>query len=104
MMAANDVLQIPVCILDKEYLIACPESERTGLLESARLLNEKMRDIRNTGKVIGSERIAVLAALNLTHELLQQRHGNSLQAQDVDQRLHRLQERIAGVLDSQGHN
>lgn len=100
-MAANDVLQVPVRILDKEYTIACPAEEREGLLESARILNDKMRDIRNSGKVIGSERIAVLAALNITHELLQQRHQGSGYTGDLGRRLRRLQERIEGVLESE---
>lgn len=100
-MAANDILQVPVRILDKEYTIACPAEEREGLLESARILNDKMRDIRNSGKVIGSERIAVLAALNITHELLQQRHKGSGYTGDLSRRLRRLQERIEGALESE---
>jgi cell division protein ZapA len=99
-MASNDIVQVPVRILDKEYTIACPAEEREGLVESARILNDKMRDIRSSGKVIGSERIAVLAALNITHELLQQRHHGSGYTGDLGRRLRRLQERIEGVLDS----
>jgi Uncharacterized protein conserved in bacteria len=100
-MASNDIVQVPVRILDKEYTIACPVEEREGLVESARILNDKMRDIRNSGKVIGSERIAVLAALNITHELLQQRHHGSGYTGDLGRRLRRLQERIEGALDSE---
>lgn len=59
-----------VKILDKEYQVACPESERAALLESARLLDERMHEIKNSGAVIGLERIAVMVALNLSHELL----------------------------------
>ncbi|MFA5626567.1 MAG: cell division protein ZapA [Thiohalomonadaceae bacterium] len=99
-MAANKTLQIPVHILDKEYTIACPESERQGLLESARILNDKMREIRSTGKVIGSERIAVLAALNITHELLQQKHNGNSYTDDIGRRLQRLQARIENALDN----
>ncbi|CAL1239052.1 cell division protein ZapA [Candidatus Methylocalor cossyra] len=64
---------IKVQILGKEYPIACPEEEQHDLLVAARYLDEKMRQIRNTGRVIGSERIAVMAALNIAHELLQAR-------------------------------
>ncbi|EIK46112.1 cell division protein ZapA [Cellvibrio sp. BR] len=60
-----------VKILDKEYQVACPREERQALLESAQLLDERMKAIRGTGAVIGLERIAVMAALNLSHELLQ---------------------------------
>ena len=55
--------------------MACPEDERQALLESARLLDRNMRDIRDRGKVVGLDRIAVMAALNITHELLQLRAG-----------------------------
>ena len=60
-----------VKILDKEYQVACPREERQALLESAQLLDERMKAIRGSGAVIGLERIAVMAALNLSHELLQ---------------------------------
>lgn len=100
-MSDKDMVQVPVRILDKEYAIACPADEREGLLESARILNDKMRDIRSSGKVIGSDRIAVLAALNITHELLQQRHQGSGYNGDVGRRLRRLQERIEVVLESE---
>ncbi|SMF96425.1 cell division protein ZapA [Methylomagnum ishizawai] len=62
---------IKVQILGKEYPISCPEEEQHDLLLAARYLDEKMRQIRNTGRVIGTERIAVMAALNIAHELLQ---------------------------------
>ncbi len=60
-----------VKILDKEYQVACPREERQALVESAQLLDERMTAIRSTGAVIGLERIAVMAALNLRHEILQ---------------------------------
>lgn len=68
-----------VTILDKEYLIACPPEEQQALQQSARHLDTKMRDIRNSGKIHGLDRIAVMAALNITHEFLQkdQAHTNS---------------------------
>lgn len=62
---------VEVKILDKEYLVACPEEERDALLRAARHLDTKMREIRSSGKVFGTERIAVMAALNITHELLE---------------------------------
>lgn len=99
---AQEMIQVPVRILDKEYTVACPVAEREGLLESARMLNERMREIRMTGKVIGSERIAVIAALNLAHELLQARQHGSEDHGAQKQRLRRLQERIENVLQAQG--
>ena len=60
---------VTVYILDKEYHVVCPVDERTNLERAAVYLDGKMREIRRSGKVIGAERIAVLAALNITHEL-----------------------------------
>lgn len=60
-----------VSILDRDYRVACPSGQEKELTEAARKLDEKMQEIRGTGKVFGIERIAVMAALNITHELLQ---------------------------------
>ena len=62
---------VTVKILDKEYQVACPEEQEAELLVSAKYLDKQMRSIRETGKVIGLERIAVMAALNISYELLQ---------------------------------
>jgi cell division protein ZapA len=62
---------VSVKILDKEYQVACPEEQEADLVVSAKYLDKQMRDIRDTGKVIGLERIAVMAALNISYELLQ---------------------------------
>lgn len=62
---------VTVKILDKEYQVACPQEQQTELIVSARYLDKQMRAIRDSGKVIGLERIAVMAALNISHELLQ---------------------------------
>lgn len=62
---------VTVKILEKEYQVACPEDQESELISSARYLDKQMRGIRDTGKVIGLERIAVMAALNISFELLQ---------------------------------
>ena len=62
--------QVNIKILEKEYQISCPISERAALLSSAELLNTRMREIRDSGKVVGTERIALMAALNIAHELV----------------------------------
>jgi cell division protein ZapA len=86
-----------VRILDKDYLIACPEEERAALHQSAGYLDEKMREIRALGKIHGLERIAVMAALNIAHEVLQKDSLNSnsqnialLLAAKVDEALQEL--------------
>lgn len=62
---------IKVQILGKEYPVSCPVDEQHELLIAARYLDDKMRQIRDNGRIIGTERIAVMAALNIAHELLQ---------------------------------
>ncbi len=67
----SDSNTVIVTILEKEYQVACPPEQKDELVQSARYLDTQMRKIRETGKVIGLERIAVMAALNISHELLQ---------------------------------
>ena len=68
---SKDAGAIKVYILDKEYLVACPEEERDALTASAKYLNDRMTEIRGSGKVVGIDRIAVMAALNLAHEIVE---------------------------------
>ena len=71
---------VTVRILDKDYQVACPEEQEAELIISAKYLDKQMRGIRDSGKVIGLERIAVMAALNISYELLQASdHGESEQ-------------------------
>jgi cell division protein ZapA len=67
---STETSTLEVFILDKSYRINCPEGEQESLRNSGQYLDRKMREIRGSGKVIGLERIAVIAALNITHELL----------------------------------
>jgi len=84
-----------VKILDKEYQVACPREERQALVESAQLLDERMKAIRGTGAVIGLERIAVMAALNLSHELLQAKtSGTSASSAASQTDLQRLNDKL----------
>ncbi|MBP8924822.1 MAG: cell division protein ZapA [Pseudomonadales bacterium] len=85
---------VKVNILDKDYQVSCPAAERDALIESARYLDQQMRTIRQGGKVVGVERIAVMAALNITHELIRQGQQSSLGSQDVQERVRRLTARI----------
>ena len=73
----NQPNTVTVKILDKEYQVACPEEQEAELLVSAKYLDKQMRGIRDTGKVIGLERIAVMAALNISYELLQASEGTA---------------------------
>jgi len=66
---SDEPVPVSVEILDKEYMVSCPAEEKDALLESARLLNDRMRQVRDSGKVFGTERMAVITALNVIHEL-----------------------------------
>lgn len=91
--------QETIRLLDKEYTVACPPAERDGLLESARLLDGKMREIRSRGKVVGNEKVIVMAALNVVHELLQSRHNQD--QQEMLLRLRLLQDKIETALEQE---
>jgi len=67
----SKVHTVTVNILDKDYQVSCPSDQEAELIVSASYLDKQMRSIRENGKVIGLERIAVMAALNISHELLQ---------------------------------
>ena len=73
--ASERTLMIDVSILGREFKVACKDSERAELNEAVALLDRRMREIRDTGKVSGTDRIAVMAALNLAHELLRERRA-----------------------------
>jgi len=74
---------VTVRILDREYLVSCTDEERADLLQAADHVDTKMREIRGQSKVLGIERVAVLAALNIAHESL----GTRQQLDDVGQNL-----------------
>jgi len=69
-MTAQTNVSLDVAIMGREFRVACPEEERESLLQSVTYLDRKMREIRDQGKVIGLERIAIMAALNITHDYL----------------------------------
>lgn len=84
-------------ILDKQFQAACADDEKDALLASAHYLDKQMREIRDAGKVVGIERIAVMAALNIAHELLQTRqHG--VENESVSNRIRHLHEKLDTVL------
>ncbi len=89
---------VTVTIMDKEYLVACSEEERHDLIRSADYLDQKMREIRETGKIIGAERIAVMAALNISHELLTQHSESSGMDNATWQRIRGLEAKIEDAL------
>ena len=81
---------VTISILDKQYQIVCPDDQRDSLSRSANYLDQQMRDIRATGKVVGLDRIAIMAALNISHELLQL-------SEDRNQKLEQIQDAPNGA-------
>ena len=97
---SREINPVLVRILEKEYRVGCPEGEQEALLAAARLLDRKMREIRDGGRVIGTDRIAVMAALNIAHELLDRERVSDHTAQTVGRRIRSLQEKIDLALHS----
>jgi len=95
----QDQARVSVRIMEKEFVVACPYDERSALLDAAEFLNARMREIRDTGKVVGLDRIAVMAALNLAHEFLQGRERESKLDGGVGHRVRALRERVEGALE-----
>lgn len=81
-------------ILDKEYRIACAKGEEESLQASAHLLNTRIQEVRDGGKVIGADRMAVMAALNLAHDLLSQKNEQEHSSRNFYARIRNLQDRI----------
>ena len=96
---SDNQARVSVRILEKEYHITCPNEERSDLLDSAEFLNMKMREIRDGGKVVGLDRIAVIAALNMANELIRFRNRDSNLESDVGSRLRILRERVESALE-----
>ncbi len=90
---------IAVSILGKEYRIACEPGTEDELISSARFLDMRMREVRGSGKVIGTDRIAVMVALNLAHELLSEKSDQDSAASSANKRIRSLRERIEIALN-----
>ncbi len=89
---------ISIRVLDKEYQVACPVDEEPALLESARLLDEKMREIRDARKMVGADRVAVMAALNLAHDFLQLQSNGGNDGPAMETRLRNLQNKVEAAI------
>ncbi len=89
---------VNVSILGKEFMVACPEEERLALHAAAKYLDSKMREIQEGGRVIGAERCAIMAALNIANELLELRQQTNGAAPELDKKLKFLHNKINQVL------
>lgn len=90
----GDARGVDINIMGREFRVACPEEERAALMEAVRYLDLKMREIRDAGKVIGIERIAIMVALNVVHEHLT---GGSSKGFDTSEFKRRLQTMQASI-------
>ena len=95
---SQQIAQVSVRILDKEYQVACPADERTDLLDSAEILNSKMREIRDSGRIVGLDRIAVMAALNMANDLIHAQARDQQLEGDISERLKSISDRVDSVL------
>ena len=89
----SEVRGIDVSIMGREFKVSCTDEERAGLMTAVNYLDKKMREINDAGKVVGVERIAVMAALNLAHELLTA-HSGGFDIGDFKRRIISMQEQI----------
>jgi len=89
---------VSVRILEKEYQVSCPADERTALLDSAEVLDAKMREIRDSGKVVGLERVAVMAALNMANDLLQANEKDKIIEDMLGNRLRLMSDQVESIL------
>ena len=99
MSGATKTLEIK--ILDRELRIACPDDERGELLDAVAYLDKKMREIRDTGKIASVERIAIMAALNIAHELLSVKIGRGFDLADFKRRMNSMETAINEALAEQ---
>jgi len=93
----SEAVPVTIVILDKEYTVACPPEEKAGLEEAARALNARMRQVRDSGKVMGAERMAVMTALNVIHEFNREREQQARVFDEASETLQALESRIQGA-------
>jgi cell division protein ZapA len=92
---------IEVTLLGRTYRVACGDGEREALLQSVAYLDGKMNEIRKSGKVMGAERIAVMAALNVAHELLSVKLGASFDVGQAKRRLSAIESQLDAAIAKQ---
>ena len=96
---------LTITVLGREFRVGCPEGEEKQLLASVDFLNKKMKEVRDTGKVVGNERIAIMAALNIAHEMLSRKPGDSGgDSPAVRRRIAAMQETLDSALASDQNN
>ncbi len=98
---AESAKTIEISLLGRNYKIACEEDERAALLEAVAYLDGKMSEIKKAGKVSGTDRIAVMAALNIAHELLSLKVGNGFDIGQAKRRISSLEAKLDAAIAQQ---
>ena len=106
---SEEIVPVSIEILEKEYTIACPASERDGLVESAKMLSERLSQVRDGGKVLSTERMVIITALNLIHEF-NERQRKAVREQQAQGEIHRaiesdirrLREKLGNAIAAHG--
>ena len=91
---------VNVRILDREYTVGVGSGEIDGLMAAARLLDARMREVRGANRMAAIDRVAVLAALNLAHELEQSRRDAELRDRELASAVSALQAKLDALLDA----
>ena len=105
--AAADRNAVTISLLGREFRVSCPEDEQKTLMASVDYLNRRMKEVRDTGKVVGNERIAIMAALNIAHELMSNPGKGSSQSVDntaIKRRIVAMQESLDAALAADQEN
>jgi cell division protein ZapA len=100
-MSSESARTLDVTILDREFRVVCLEAERPELLDAVAYLDKKMHEIRDIGKVVTIERIAIMSALNIAHELLTTKLGSGFDMSEFKRRMERMEATIDTVLTEQ---
>jgi cell division protein ZapA len=99
--AASGANSIEVNVLGRSYTVACGDGEREALMKAVDYLDAKMAEIKKAGKVVGTERIAVTAALNMAHELLSVRLGEGFDLGEARRRIGDIEAKLEAALAKQ---
>jgi len=97
---SKDTIPVTIQILEKEYKISCPQGEHDSLLASARNVNDNMMKVREGGKALSADRVAVMAAINIAHELVKNKEKPNIDEGFIA-RIDAMQESIDSVLSHQ---
>ena len=98
---SGTIKTLEIRVLDRELRVACPDEERGELLDAVAYLDRKMREIRDAGKIASVERIAIMAALNIAHELLSVKIGRGFDLADFKRRMSAMETAINEALADQ---